>query len=102
MNKEENIIFDVETCSEKYKQHIRGKKYGDIITATTKENIIFIYDEKKYIIKFKLEFSYDFENEFNYTHFSDFTSNRKLKDTIKNVFETHIREKFITYDRMSC
>jgi hypothetical protein len=106
MNKEKIIDidtdFDVETCTEKYKQHIRCKKYGDIIEAKTEENMIFIYSNKTYIIKFKLEFLYDFENGFNYTRFSDFKSNRKLKDNIKNVFENHIINNFVTEDRMSC
>ena len=56
------IIFDVETCSEKYKEHIRGANYSDTITRTTKESMVFSYKDKKYTVKFSLEFSFDFEN----------------------------------------
>lgn len=97
----DNIIFDVETSSEKYKEYIRGKKYGDRIEKITKESMIFIYNNKKYIVKFNLDFSYDFENEFNYTRFSDFKINRKIDQNIMDEFEKYIINNFITYDRMS-
>lgn len=95
------FVYDVETCSEKYKEHIRSKKYGDTITKITKENMIFIHNEKKYIVRFILDFSYDFENGFHYTHFSDFKCNRKIDYKLMAEFEKEIRTNFISHDRMS-
>lgn len=94
--------FDVETCSEKYKEYIRGAEYGDTITQTTKENMIFIYDNKKCTIKFTLEFSFDFENGFTYTSFSDFKSSRKIKPELMSEFENYVKCHFVTSDRLSC
>ena len=97
----EKIVFDVETCSEKYKEHIRNKKYGDIIQKTTKESMVFIYGGAKYTVKFTLEFSYDFENAFNYTYFSEFKCSRKVSPNVMEEFEKYIMDRFITNDRMS-
>ncbi len=94
--------YDVETCSEVYKEHIRSIKYGDSISNVTDENMIFIYKEKKFIVKFKLDFSFDFENGFHYTKFSDFTYNRKVNDDEKKEFEECIRTSFVSEDRLSC
>ena len=99
---EEEIIFDVETCSEVYKHHIRESKYGDITESTTDEYMIFIYKNKTYKIKFKLQFSFDFENGFNYTYFSNFKSNIRIKDNVMEEFQKHIKETFVTLNRLSC
>ena len=98
----EQIVFDVETCSEKFKEHIRGAKYGDIISRTTNENMIFIYNNKKYIVRFILEFSFDFENGFHYAKFSDFKSNRITGPNLMNEFMNYIRDDFMTAERLSC
>jgi len=95
------IMYDVETCSENYKKYIRSAKYGDTISKTTKENMIFIYNEKKYIIRFCLEFSFDFENSFNYTYFSDFKCNRKIEENVMNKFISCVKKEFISTDRLS-
>lgn len=94
--------YDVETCSEVYKEYIRSIEYGESISRVTDENMIFIYKEKKFIVKFKLDFSFDFENSFHYARFSDFTYNRKVNDDEKNEFEKYIKENFVTLDRLSC
>jgi hypothetical protein len=96
------IIYDVETCSEKYKEHIRKAKYGDKVEKTTKENMIFIYNDKKYTVKFVLKFAFDFEDGFFFTDFFDFKSSRKIEPDLMNEFINHIKMKFITLDRLSC
>lgn len=98
----DNIDYDVETCSEKYKELIRDGSYGDIIEGNTKEKMIFIYNKKKYIIKFDVDFSYDFENGFNHTYFSNFTCNRVIEYNIQKTFENYIIKNFVTNDRLSC
>jgi hypothetical protein len=98
----DGIDYDVETCSEVYKQYIRSAKYGDIVSNTTKENIIFIYKEKKFILKFTLDFSFDFNNGFNHTNFYDFSYNRKVNDDEKKEFERYVNHNFVTEDRLSC
>lgn len=94
--------FDVETCSEKYKEHIRCINYGDSISTTTKESMIFIHKDKKYTIKFSLEFAFDYENGFCYTNFSDFTSSRKIMPELMAEFVNYIKGHFVTSDRLSC
>lgn len=96
-----NLCFEVETCSERYKKYIRSAEYGDTVSETTNENMIFLFDNKKYTIKFTLEFSFDFENGFNYTNFSDFKSSRNAKSDILNEFIKHIKNNFVTSDRLS-
>jgi len=96
-----NIIYDVETCSEEYKSFIREIAYGDTISETTQEMMIFIYNKKKYVVKFGLEFSFDFENGFHYTNFSDFKCNRKIEENVMNEFISCIKKTFITIDRLS-
>lgn len=95
------IVYNVETCSEKYKEHIRGAKYGTKVEKTTKENTIFIHNDKKYTIRFVLKFAYDFEDEFLFTEFSDFKSSRKIEPDLMDEFIVHIKTKFITLDRLS-
>lgn len=96
------FIYDVETCSEKYKEHIRGAKYGAKVEKTTKENMIFIHGGKKYTVRFVLKFAFDFEDGFFYTEFSDFKSSRKVEPNLMDEFIYHIKTKFITLDRLSC
>ena len=96
------IDFDVETCSEKYKEHIREAKYGDTVYNITNEKMIFIHKDKKYIVTFVLEFDFDFENGFNYTSFSDFKSSRKINNKLMSEFEDYIKNHFVTSDRLSC
>ena len=96
------IVFDVETCSEKYKEHIRGANYSDTITRTTKESMVFSYKDKKYTVKFSLEFSFDFENGFYYTTFSDFKSTRITPPDLMDEFTKYIKTHFVTTDRLSC
>ena len=96
------IVYDVETCSEKYKQCIRKKKYGDTIEKVTKESVIFIYENKKYTVKFILEFSFDFDNGFHYTNFSDFKCSRIVNENLMNEFQRYIRRNFVTSERLSC
>lgn len=96
------IDFDVETCSEKYKQHIRCINYGDSISKTTKESMLFIYKDKKYTVKFTLEFSFDYENGFHYTTFSDFKSSRITPPDLMDEFVKYIKTHFVTTDRLSC
>jgi hypothetical protein len=96
------IIYDVETCSEKYKEHIRVAKYGTKVEKTTKENTIFIHNDKKYTVKFVLKFAYDFEDGFFFTEFSDFKSSKKIEPNLMDEFINHIKTKFITLDRLSC
>jgi len=95
------IEFEVETCSDKYKTHIRKAKYGDVINKTTKESVVFIYGLKKYIVKFTLEYSYDFQNGFNRTRFYDFKYSRSVNAAMINEFHNYINDKFITHDRLS-
>jgi hypothetical protein len=95
------IVYDIETYSEKYKEHIRGAKYGTKVQKTTKENIIFIHNDKKYTVRFVLNFAYDFEDGFFFTEFSDFKSNRKTETDLMDEFILHIKTKFITLDRLS-
>jgi hypothetical protein len=94
-------IYDIETCSEKYKEHIRGTKYGTKVEKTTKENIIFIYNDKKYTISFVFKFAYDCEDGFFFTKFSDFKSRQKIEHELMDEFINHIKTKFITLDRLS-
>jgi hypothetical protein len=96
------IVYDVETCSEKYKEHIRCAKYGAKVEKTTKENTIFIYNDKKYTVKFVLKFAYDFEDGFFFTEFSDFKSSKKIGPDLMDEFINHIKTNFITLDRLSC
>lgn len=96
------IMYDVETCSEKYKEHIRGAKYGDRVEKTTKENMIFIYNDKKYTVRFVLKFSFDFEDGFSFTEFSDFKSSRKTEPEVMDEFISCIKSNFISLDRLSC
>lgn len=97
-----DYIFDLETCSEKYKEHIRSIEYGDSVEATTKEHVIFIYKDKKIIVTFTLKFSFDFINGFNYTDFSYFESSRKVSNYVMKEFEKYIRSEFVNSDRLSC
>lgn len=100
-----DIEFDVETCSEVYKEYIRDSKYGDTTQGNTSEKMIFIYKNKTYIMEFRLDFSFDFENGFNYTYFSDFVCKPKTKqitDKVFSEFENYIRNHFVTTDRLSC
>ena len=60
--------YDVATCSELYKEYIRSLNYGDSISRTTDEYMVFMYKEKKFIVKFKLDFSFDFEDSFHENH----------------------------------
>lgn len=99
---EKQISFEVETCSEKYKEYIRAAKYGDTISRTTKENMMFICNNKKYTIRFELEFSFDFENGFYYTNFSDFKSSRITDHKLMTEFTNYIMSHFVTTDRLSC
>ena len=96
-----SLCVEVETCSERYKKYIRSAEYGDTVSETTNENMIFLFDNKKYTIKFTLDFSFDFENGFNYTNFSDFKSSRNAKSDILNEFIKHIKNNFVTSDRLS-
>ena len=96
------IVYDVETSSEKYKEYIRGAKYGTKVEKTTKENTIFIHNDKKYTVRFILKFSYDFEDGFLFTEFSDFKSSKKTESDLMDEFINHIKTKFITFDRLSC
>ena len=95
------IVYDIETCSEKYKEHIRGTKYGTKVEKTTKENIIFIHNDKKYTISFVFKFAYDCEDGFFFTKFSDFKSRQKIEHDLMDEFINHIKTKFITLDRLS-
>ncbi len=97
-----NIVYDVEDCSENYKKFIRCAKYGDTIEKTTKENIVFICNDKKYTIKFILKYAFDFENGFIFTEFSDFKSSRKTESELMDEFISHIKSGFVTSDRLSC
>ena len=96
------IMYDVETCSEKYKEYIRGAKYGTKVEKITKENMIFIYKDKKYTVKFVLKFAFDFEDGFLFTEFSDFKSSRKTEPKLMDEFIDCVKTKFITLDRLSC
>jgi hypothetical protein len=95
------FVYYIETTSEKYKEHIRGGKYGAKVEKTTKENIIFIHNDKKYTIRFVLKFAYDFEDGFLFTEFSDFKSSKKTEPNLMYQFINHIETKFITLDRLS-
>jgi hypothetical protein len=96
------IVYDIETRSEKYKEHIRIAKYGTKVEKTTKENTIFIHNNKKYTVRFILKFAYDFEDGFFFTEFSDFKSSQKIEPDLMDEFINHIKRKFITLDRLSC
>jgi hypothetical protein len=96
------ILYNVEISSEKYKQYIRRAKYGTKVEKITKENIIFIHNDKKYIIRFILKFAYDFEDGFLFTEFSDFKSSTKIEPYLMDEFINYIKTKFITLDRLSC
>lgn len=98
MNK---IEYDVENCSENYKQYIRQANYGDTVSRTTNENVVFIFENKKYIVKFNLEFSFDFENGFNYIDFSNIKCNRVAPPFLMNEFISYINRFFVTSDRLS-
>lgn len=100
-SKDTNIDFDVETCSEKYKEYIRDAEYGDTVSRTTKENMIFIYENKKYTVRFNLEFSFDFENGFTYANFSDFKPSRITKPVLMDEFVKYIKVNFVSTDRLS-
>jgi len=95
------FVYDVETCSENYKDHIRTAKYGAIVEKTTKESMIFIYNNKKYTIKFVLKYAFDFDNGFYYTDFSEFKSSRKVEPDLMNDFIDCIKKGFVTSDRLS-
>lgn len=99
MNSE--IDFDVETCSENYKKNIRSANYGDYVNKTTEESMIFIYEGKKYTIKFTLEYSFDFDNAFTHTHFSDFKSSRITPPNLMDEFIKYVKWSFVTCDRLS-
>jgi hypothetical protein len=94
--------FDVETCSEEYKEYIRGAKYGDIVEQISNEYMIFIYRNKKHIVKFNLDFSYDFENGFNHTYFSNFSCSVNINNNLMETFQNCIKNNFVTEDRLSC
>jgi hypothetical protein len=95
------FVYNVETRSEKYKEHIRGAKYGTKIEKTTKENTIFIHNDKKYTVKFVLKFAYDFEDGFFFTEFSEFKSSKKTEPDLMDEFINDIKTNFITLDRLS-
>lgn len=96
------IIYDVETASEVYKEYIRGAEYGDVVSKTTSEYMIFIYKEKRITVSFKLKFSYDFDDGFTNTKFSDFSYSSNLPDDEKKEFQACIENGFVTCDRLSC
>jgi hypothetical protein len=54
------------------------------------------------IYKEKNIFSYFLPTKMGVLNEKRCKSNRKLKDNIKNVFENHIINNFVTEDRMSC
>jgi hypothetical protein len=96
------ICFDVDTCSEVYKEYIRDSVYGETTHGKTLENMIFIYRNKKYVMEFRLEFLFDFDNGFHYTYFTDFNCRpNRLKSNVKTIFENHIRNNFVSTDRLS-
>lgn len=96
------IDFEVGDYSEKYKEYIRGLDYGDTIIKTTNEYVKFIYNKKEYTIKFKLEFSFDFDCGFHYSNFFDFTISKRLRHEVWLEFEKYIKEYFVNSDRLSC
>ena len=97
-----DIEFDVETCSEVYKESIRCGAYGDTIEDYTRENMIFIYKDKKYKMYFDLQFSFNFEDGFIHTYFTNFELNEWIKPSVKKEMEKYIRQNFVTEDRLSC
>lgn len=94
--------FDVETCSEEYKEYIRDAKYGDMVEETSNEYMIFIYKNKKHVVKFNLEFAFDFENGFYHCNFSNFSCETKLNNNVMETFQNYIKNNFVTEDRLSC
>lgn len=96
-----DLDYAVETCSERYKEYIREAKYGDTVSKTTKENMIFLFDNKKYIVRFTLEFTFDFENGFTDTNFSDFKSSRITNPSLMYEFIKCIQKSFVTTNRLS-
>ncbi len=97
-----NVEFDVETCTEIYKTIIRDAKYGDLIGDITRENMTFIINNKKIKMYFYLDFSFDFDNGFNHTYFTNFETNCWVKPSVKKEMEKYIRQTFVTEDRLSC
>ena len=97
-----DLDYAVENCSERYKEYIRVSKYGDTVSKTTKENMIFLFDKKKYIVKFTLEYTFDFENGFTHTKFYDFKSNRTTNPSLMYEFIKCIQKNFVNTDRLSC
>lgn len=100
---EDKIDFYIDSCSEKYKEHIRGRRYGDIIEKTTAESVTFIVEnDKKYTVKFFLSFSFDFENGFHCVNYSEFKFNRKIDNDLKDILIKYIKNNFVDSDRLSC
>jgi len=97
-----DLDYAVENCSETYKEYIRVSKYGDTVSKTTKENMIFLFDKKKYIVRFTLEYTFDFENGFTHTKFSDFKSNRTTNPSLMYEFIKCIQKNFVNTDHLSC
>lgn len=93
--------YDVETCSEVYKEYIRVANYGDTVSKITDEYMVFIYKEKKITVNFKLDFWYDFDDGFGRTEFSNFKCNSNINDDLKKEFENCIKSSFVTSDRLS-
>ncbi len=94
--------FDVETCTEVYKEVIRDAKYGDLVGDITRENMTFIVNGKKIKMYFYLDFSFDFDNGFNHTYFTNFETDTWVKPSLRKEMERYIRTTFVTEDRLSC
>ena len=94
--------FDVETCTEVYKEVIRDAKYGDLVGDITRENMTFIVNDKKIKMYFYLDFSFDFDNGFNHTYFTNFETDTWVKPSLRKEMERYIRTTFVTEDRLSC
>lgn len=97
-----NVEFDVETCTEVYKEVIRDAKYGDLVGDVTRENMTFIVNKKKIKMYFYLDFSFDFEEGFYHTYFTNFELDTWVKPSLRKEMERYIRNNFVTEDRLSC
>lgn len=96
------VDFDVETCTEVYKEYIRNAKYGDVVAAITRENMTFIVNNKKIKIYFNLDFSFEFEEGFYHAYFTNFEPDTWIKPHLRRDMENYIRRTFVTTDRLSC
>jgi len=105
---------DVINYTENYKNKIRGAEYDETVRGNTKESMEFLFindknESRKVLVEFELDFSFSFEDGFDYAKFSNFVvhyygnynEDFEYPDDIEEELELYIREEFVNTDRLS-